>query len=202
MNRALAFPAGTVAHLPTATGGELADLLALERAGARLALVALPAAVEDSLYRYNNLPERLARLYAGVDPLDPDEDLVEEAEGPALALVSGAHLLDDVIDAVYEALAGLPEELVVRRPGEEVGEPAAGRRGALLAFKALIGRDWRADAVIARLRRHGSVAVDARPVIAHARAAAPDAELSLVAAEMLGRLATVHAHEGGVTGVA
>lgn len=201
MNRALAFPSRTVAHLPHAGSGELADLLALERAGAPLALLALPAAVEDSLYRYNNLPARLARLYEGVDPFDPDEDLVEEAEGPALALVAGAHLLDDVIDAVYDALAGLPEDLTVRRPGREAGEPATGRRGVLLALKALVRRDWRADAVLDRLRRHASVAVDATPVLAHARAAAPDADLSLLAAEVLGRRATVYAHAGGVTGV-
>jgi len=201
VSRALAFPAGTVAHLPATTAGELADLRALERAGARLALLALPAAVEDSLYRYNNLPARLARLYEVVDPFDPDEDLLEEAEGPALALVSEAYLLDDVIDAVYEALAGLPEDLVVRRPGEREGVRAAGGRGVLLAFKALVKRDWHAGSVLARLERHASVAVDAGPVIVHARDDAPDAALTRLAAETLGRRATVHAHRGGVTGV-
>jgi len=200
VNRALSFPARTVAHL-AGSGGELDDLLALERAGAPLALVALPAAVEDSLYRYNNLPARLARLFAEVDPFDPDEDLVEEAEGPTLALLGEAYLLDDVIDAVYEALAWLPDDLVVRRPGERAGEPATGRRGVLLAMKALMRRDWRAESVLARLERHASVAVDARPVIAHARAAAPDAGLSRLGSDALGRRVTVYAFEGGVTGV-
>jgi hypothetical protein len=200
VSRALAFPAGTVAHLP-GEGGELADLLALQRAGVPLALLALPAAVEDSLYRYNNLPARLAAVYAHVDPFDPDEDDVEEAEAAAHALLSAAHLLDDVIDAVYDGLEGLPNELVVRRPGAVVGEPAVGRRGVLLAIRALARSDWRASAVMERLTRHASVALDARPVIVHARDAEPDEALSRLAAGVLGRPATVYARDGGVTGV-
>jgi len=202
VSRALTFPAGTVAHLPdAAASGELAALLALERAGMPLALLALPAAVEDSLYRYNNLPARLARLYAAVDPFDPDEDVLEEVEPEALALLEQAYLLDDVIDAVYEGLAGLPDDLVVRRPDEAEGEAVSGRRGALLALKRLSRRDWLAGAVGARLARHASVAVDARPVLVHPRQAGADAALSTAAAGVLGRSVVVHAYRGGVTGV-
>ena len=65
MNRAILFPPATVAHLASeGLHGELADLLTLEKSGMALGLVALPSAVEDSLYRFNNLPARLAALYA------------------------------------------------------------------------------------------------------------------------------------------
>src|SRR5690606_23682667 len=144
---------------------------------------------------------RLARPYEAGGPCDPDGGRGEEGEGPGLAPVSAAYLRDDVIDAVYEALAGLPEDLVVRRPGEREGVRAAGGRGVLLAFKARVKRDWHAGSVLARLERHASVAVDAGPVIVHARDDAPDAALTRLAAETLGRRATVHAHRGGVTGV-
>src|SRR5690606_1897784 len=72
VRRALQFPSLTVAHLETAGAeGELAALAGLESDGRGLGVLALPAAVEDSFYRYNNLPARLVRLYRGVDPLDP-----------------------------------------------------------------------------------------------------------------------------------
>ncbi len=202
MGRALSFPPGTARLVAgTAPTGELADLRALEADGMALALLVLPAAVEDSLYRFNNLPARLAALYAGVDPLDPDEDLLEEAEEEALALVSQAHLLDDVIDAVYEGLAPLPDRLIVRRPGEETGAAAVGRRGALLAMKALVQRDWTAEGVMLRLERHASVAVDAREFIVQPQEAALDTGLTRRAAGVLGRQATVLAWRGGVSAV-
>ena len=73
--------------------------------------------------------------------------------------------------------------------------------GVLLALKALAKGDWRSGAVLARLERLAGIAVDARPVLAHPRAAAPDAALSSLASEVLGRHATVYAYDGGVTGV-
>lgn len=196
------FPPSTVSHLGAeAMHGELADLLALERSGMALGLVALPAAVEDSLYRFNNLPARLAALYTGLDPFDPDEDLLEEAEESAVRLVDQAHQLDEVIDAVYEALAGLPAELVVRRPGEPGGLEVAGRRGALLALKRLAQGDWSAQAVMARVTRTASVALEAREVIVHASGSTHDAALSARAAQVLGRQVDVAGWQGSVTRV-
>lgn len=202
MNRAILFPPATVSHLASeGLHGELADLLALERSGMALGLVALPSAVEDSLYRFNNLPARLAALYAGLDPFDPDEDLLEEAEEGAMWLVDQAHLLDEVIDAVYEALASLPAQLVVRRPGDPKGLEVADRRGALLALKRLARIDWSARSVMTRLEATASVALDARVVIVHAAGSAHDAALSARAAEVLGRPVDVAGWEGAVTRV-
>lgn len=202
MSRALLFPTDTVTHLEAeARSAEVADLIALERALMELALVAIPPVVEDSLYRFNNLPGRLAALYQGLDPLDPDEDLLEEAEETAVRLIDQAHNLDEVIDAVYEALAGLPERLMVRRPGEAEGLLVVGRRGALLALKGLARLDWSAPNVMARLTETASVAVDARPVFVHAAEAAPDARLTARARQVLGRDVEVFGWEGAVTGV-
>ncbi len=202
MNRAIVFPSATVAHLGTSGQvGELEQLLTLETSGMALGLVALPPAVEDSLYRYNNLPGRLAALYADLDPLDPDEDVLEEAEEAAVAQIDRAHLLDEVIDAVYEALDGMPTELTVRRPGEPEGLDVSGRRGALLGLKALARLDWSVDAVATRLTETASVAVDARAVIVHAAGAAPDPQLTAAARELLGRPVEVHGWHGRVTGV-
>ncbi len=203
MDRALVFPSATVAHLEVdGAPGEVSDLAALERAGLRLGLVALPPAVEDSLYRYNNLPPRLAALYVGLDPFDPDEDVLEEAEEEAGALIDQAHLLDDVIDGVYAALEGLPAEVIVRRPGDARGVEAAGRRAVLLAIKRLYRSDWSVECASRRLARTASIAVDARAVIVHAAGAANDPSLSSRATDLLGRSVTVSAWQGAVTGVA
>src|SRR5690606_19249819 len=175
--RAPAFPGGSVAHLVDGTrpGGEMAALAALEAAGLPLGLLALPSAVEDSFYRYNNLPLRLAELYRGVDPADPDEDLLEEAEAPAQALIDQAFLLDEVIDAIYQGLRTLPPDLLLRRPGERDGERAGNGRGVLLALKRLFRGDWLVDSVMRRLLRGSSIGLEARPVLVHAVRAASSA---------------------------
>ena len=178
VRRALAFPSGSVAHLVDGTrpGGEMAALAALEAAGLPLGLLALPSAVEDSFYRYNNLPRRLAALYRDVDPADPDEDLLEEAEGPATSLVGQAHLLDEVIDGIYQGLKGLPAALVVRRPDDRRGLAVTNGRPVLLALKRQFRNDWTAEAVFARLLAGSGIGVEARPLLVHERAApGPDA---------------------------
>src|SRR5690606_16677829 len=136
-SRAMVFPSGSVTHLPPAdlaAAGELGVMARLEEAGVALGVVVLPSAIEDAFYRLNNLPPRLARLYQGLDPRDPDEDIVEEAEQAAVALLSGSYLLDDLIDAIYASLAALPEVVEVRRPGAR-GSAVTGPRAALLAVK-------------------------------------------------------------------
>lgn len=173
MRRALDFPAGSVTHLAGSGQGlgEMAVLAALERAGLPLGMLALPDAVEDSFYRYNNLPPRLAALYRDVDPADPDEDLLEEAEAAAMALVEQSYLLDEVIDAIYQGLAGLPGSVVVRRPGDRAGSAVNNGRPVLLALKHQFRSDWTADAVFARLLAGFGIGVDARPMLVHERPA-------------------------------
>lgn len=168
-SRSLVFPAGTVTHLSAAdlaAHAELGAMARLERAGMRLGVVVFPGTIEDAYYRLNNLPARLARLYRGLDPLDPDEDILEEAEGAAMGLLSESYLLDDLIDAVYASLEALPAEVEVRRPGA-TGVTVTGARSALLAIKRTFRQDWRADAVMARLAENGRLGVEARPIVVH-----------------------------------
>jgi len=187
-SRALVFPSGSVEHLPAtdlATHQELADLARLEGAGVRLGLVALPGAIEEAFYRLNNLPWRLASLYQGLDPLDPDEDIVEEAESAAARLLSESYLLDDLIDGIYASLTGLPEPLVVRRAGT-AGVEANGARAALLAVKRCFRDDWSASAVLDRLAVTTRLGVEARPVLVHGVpvGAARGADAADIAAEV------------------
>lgn len=180
---------GSFSHLSAlevATTTELAALAALTDAGWRWHGVAVAAAFEGSFYRLNNLPILLAALYRDLDPTDPDEDILEEVEAEALALVGEHYLLDEAIDAFYDAIAGLPAELVVRRAGDAAGRIAPDRRAALLALKHLYQDDWRVTAVLDRLALTGSLAIDARPVLltpAHDRA---DPDLSRDASAVLG----------------
>ena len=177
-SRALVFPAGTVTHLQAAelaAHPELEAMGSLERAGLTLGVVVLPGAVEDAYYRLNNLPQRLARLYRGLDPLDPDEDIVEEAEQAAMRLLGESYLLDDLIDAIYASLAVLPTGVEVRRPGAR-GPSVTGQRAALLAIKGIFRDDWSTDAVLDRLATSGRLGVEARPIVVHSGTAATVAD--------------------------
>lgn len=176
---------------------ELRALSALIGAGWEWAGVALPPAVEGEFYRLNNLPHQLRRLFQGLDEGDPDEDIVEEAEEGALALISGHYLLDEVIDDFYEAIAPLSTQLVIRRPGDPGGRRATHARGALLELKRLFQDDWRVDAVMARLLMTSSLALDARPVLVSAAVDRRDGEASRRASSVLGYQVEVWLTEDG-----
>ena len=166
---------------------ELADLEALRAAGVRVAeLIVVPAAAEERFYRLNNLPQRLRAAFAQVDSGDPDEDDVEDAFPAARTLVAESYLLDEFIDAFYDATAPLPDDLRVRRPGGE-GELARRGRPSLLAYKHLLQDDWSFEAVWRRLERARSIGLEARPVVLHdAGEADADARLSSEAVDVLG----------------
>lgn len=163
-----------------------------------LGVVVLPSAIEESFYRLNNLPRRLARLYQGLDPYDPDEDILEEAEGAAMQLVTESYLLDDVIDAIYASLTGMNGPLVVRRPGSH-GEAVTGARAALLAVKRAYRDDWGARAVLERLALSGRLGVEARPVLLHGVDApgAPVSAVEYVIGEALGAQALTSVDASG-----
>lgn len=170
----MVFPLGTLTHLPAADlagAGELGAMARLEEAGVELGVVVLPSTIEDAYYRLNNLPPRLVRLYRGLDPLDPDEDIVEEAEQAAMRLLGESYLLDDLIDAIYTSLAALPVDVEVRRQGTD-GAKVTGARDALLAVKRTFKDDWTTEAVLKRLSVSGQLGVEARPVVVHAATAA------------------------------
>ena len=150
-----------------ATGDELAALQAAREAGLPLApIVVVPAELEEGFYRWNTLPERIMELFAHVDPDDPDEDDLEELAPAAQALVERHYLLDEVVDAFYDRIEGLPGRVRVRRSGE-AGVAVLRGRPALLAVKRLWASDWSLDALAERLERTASFGLEARAVLVH-----------------------------------
>lgn len=144
---------------------EVRQLLRLAAAGLPLAPLRLvPAALEERFYHLNNLPERLQRLFESVDPQDPDEDDIEELAPLAAQLFKTHYLLDEFIDAFYEALKPLPTRLRLRHPGT-AGRTALKGRPAILALKEVWADAWTFEAVSERLRRTGTIALEARPVL-------------------------------------
>lgn len=177
---------------------ELADLEALRVAGMPISdVIVVPAAAEERFYRLNNLPQRLRAVFDGVDLRDPDEDDVEDAFPAARTLVAESYLLDEFIDAFYDATAPLPVEVRVRRPSGE-GERAGRGRPSLLAYKHVLRDDWSFDAVWERLERARSIGLEARPVMLHdAAEQVADAKLSRDAAAVVGAPVTLHVDRRG-----
>lgn len=171
---------------PPAIAGEPAELAALAEELPLAPRVWIPAEAEEAFYRLNHLPPRLAALFEGVASHDPDEDDVEEIAPAARALLAGHALLDAWVDAFYDETSKLGDRLRVRRPGAP-GRTAAAGRPALLALRRVWAEAWRDEAVLARLRARGSVALDAAPIVVQAADDAPaPTELAARVAEILG----------------
>ena len=195
-----AVPVTTLAHLTEAEIGLSPELQAIRRlreAGWRWSGFIVGSALEEQFYRLNNLPRLLTAVYAGLDPADPDEDIVEEAEEHALRLIAEHYLLDETVDAFYEALAALPAAVALRRPDSPSGRQATYLRGALLELKHLFQDDWRVEALLDRLALTASLAIDARPVVVTAAAQELVADASARASEMLDRRVAVWLDESG-----
>lgn len=188
---------------PPAQPGEASDLGALVGVVPLAPRVWIPAAAEEAFYRLNHLPPRLAALFDEVASTDPDEDDIEEIAPHARAMLTSHVLLDDWVDAFYDATRKLPDRLDVRRPGA-AGRTASRGRPALLALRAVWAEAWSDEAVTARLRSTGSVALEARPTIVHAAGDVPaEPELARHVADALGAPREVRALPGGqVTRVA
>ncbi len=158
------------AQLSASVVGLETHRLALHAARVPPAFVLAPA-YEEGFYRTTNLPEQLGRLFAGVNPARIDEDDLERRCGHAQVLVRGSSLLDDSVQLFYRALANATlaqGELHVRRPDTPLSEVAVSHppgSEALHALKRLWVRDWRFEAVLARLDDSGSVALEARPTL-------------------------------------
>ncbi|CAN5684655.1 hypothetical protein BH23DEI1_BH23DEI1_13900 [soil metagenome] len=135
-------------------------------------MVVVPTGVEAAFYQLNNLPERLRRVFDGVDLNDPDEDDLEELAPEAEALVRAHVLESEVIERLYELMAPLAERLVLRRSGGAGVEVQRGRP-ALLAMKRLWSDDWRAEALDRRLRGGLGLAPAAAPLALHDADLAP-----------------------------
>ncbi len=160
-------PSGTLGHLTRAEVDAAWELTALSRLlelGERWRGLAVPAGFEERFYRLNSLPHQLLALYRGLDPTDPDEDIVEEAEPAATAMVAQHYLLDESVDLLYDSLDG-DGPTTVRRAGREGGHAATGRRAVLLAVKRLYRDDWTAAAVMERLAATARLGLEARPVL-------------------------------------
>lgn len=169
---------------------ELGWLRRAEAHGVPIAPMAvLPAPVEAAFYRWNNLPARLERLLAEIDVRDPDEDDLDELLPAAAAWVLEHALLDEVVDAFYGALVGLPTRVSVRRPGAD-GSVADRGRPALLAVKRTWAADWALPAVMRRVEAGGGWLPAARPVLVHAADLRVDPEVAAAAAAAAGRPVT------------
>lgn len=181
--------AGTLAQSEPGEIAAEAEMVAMARlldAGMPCGWLVIPAVFEERYYRLNNLPMRLRSLFTGLDPADPDEDIVEEAAEAATRLFQEHFLLDEAIDAFYAGLETMAARLALRRPGAASNQVAHGGRPALLAWKRVYQDDWTVDAVMARLQRQASLAIDARPVLVHDAEERSDPRANARAAEALG----------------
>lgn len=149
-------------------------------------MAVVPPRVEADFYRWNNLPERIATLLAGLDPLDPDEDDLEDLLPTAAAWVRDHALLDAVVDTFYDALGGLPARLTVRRPGAPGGAATRGRP-ALIAVKRTWADDWLLAPCLARARGGRGWLPAPRPVLIHTADLRADPAVAAAAAAALGR---------------
>lgn len=161
--------------MPRVLPGEAEDLAALHGAVPLAPRVWIPSTAEAAFYRLNQLPSRLADLFAPVASHDPDEDDIEELAPQARALIAGHALLDAWVDAFYDETAVLGERLRVRRLGTS-GREAARGRPALLAVRAVWAEAWSDRAILARLRASGSVAIEPAPTLVHAGNDGPAAD--------------------------
>lgn len=201
----LRFPANSLAHLSVAeapSGSEAWALARLEQQGFPIGVLAVPAAVEESWYRLGALPRRLAGLYRGLDPSDPDEDILEEAWEEAAPILADAFLLDDVIDALLEAFAAVLSAqtggAVVRRQdlgGQTVTRPTG--RGLLLALKRLYREEWSPERVATRLALTGSLALDPSPVLVHGTGTGEHDAAAVAASQLFGAPCSALVDSGG-----
>lgn len=158
------------ARQPAAVVGAETHRLAAH-AGRLSAGMVVPASYEEAFYRGNNLPEQLRRLFSALNPARLDEDLLETLAPRAAELIRTSALSDDAVQLFYRALgnARLTEGgLHLRRPGERSTETVQVTRpgtAALHALKRLWAQDWTFEAVLTRLDGHGSVGLEARPVL-------------------------------------
>lgn len=146
------------------------ELILLRHAAATghdVGVAVVPSQFEEALYRLNNLPAQLRRLYADLDPADPDEDIIEEFEGDAVRLVQGAVLLEEAVDAFYDAVERFAFPLTVRIAGTSELLEANNRRFALLATKRLYANAWTYDQLEARLLKTHSLAIQPEHVFLH-----------------------------------
>ena len=195
-----AAPVTSLAHLTEAEiqlSPELQAIRRLREAGWRWSGFIVGSALEEQFYRLNNLPRQLTAAYDGLDPADPDEDIVEEAEEHALRLIAEHYLLDETVDAFYDALSALPAAVALRRPDAPNGRQATYLRGALLELKHLFQDDWRVEALLDRLAVTASLAIDARPVVVTSAAQQLVADASARASELLDRRVAVWLDESG-----
>ena len=144
---------------------ETSSLKKLEAQGLELSpMRVVPASAEDAFYRLNSLPEQLSKLFASIDTSFPDEDDIEELAPQAEQLLKRHYLLDEFIDQFYSALEDLPSSLRVRRCEEE-GQRAIKGRPTLIALKEVWTHEWSFDALMNRLERTKSIALNAAPTI-------------------------------------
>jgi len=168
---------------------ELSWLASLEPHVPLAARVWIPASVEASFYRLNQLEPQIADIFGREANDDPDEDEIEDLVPEVQALLA-SHVLDDlVVEAFHEACSPLPPRLHVRQLGTDgarVGFSALRGRPALLALRSLWKQDWELDAVTSRLRRGEGLMPHSRTAVLHADDAPAGPPLSESVSALLG----------------
>lgn len=178
-------------------GAELAWLRRAQELGVPVAPMAVVTAdVERDFYHLAQLEPRVRERFAGIDPRDPDEDDLEDLTPEVATWVLDAALLVEVVEGFYEALAGLPARVRVRRPGA-VGTVAVRGRPALVAVKRTWAADWAPTAVAARLAAGGDWMPVPAPVLVHAADVHPDPAAATAASRALGRAVEAWCDERG-----
>jgi hypothetical protein len=181
--------AGTALALdaPPDAAPELAWLRRAQELGVPIAPMAVVTdEVERDFYRLAQLEPRVRAHFAHVDPRDPDEDDLEELAPEVAAWVLDTALLVEVVEGFYEAQAGLPPRVRVRRPGAD-GVIAVRGRPALIAVKRTWAADWSPSALAARLAAGGDWMPAPAPVLVHDADLRPDAAVATSASSALGR---------------
>jgi hypothetical protein len=166
---------------------ELAWLRRAQELGVPVAPMAVVTdVVERDFYRLAQLGPRVASHFAHVDPRDPDEDDLEDLAPDVAAWVLDAALLVEVVEGFFEAQAGLPPRVRVRRPGSE-GVLAVRGRPALVAVKRTWAAAWAPAAVKARVAAGGGWLPEPSPVLVHGADIRPDIAAAAAASKALGR---------------
>ena len=178
---------------------ELKSLKTLEQAGLTLAPnLIIPASLEEHFYHLNNLPHQLNKLFEKINLKRPDEDDLEDISKEAQSIIKRHYFLDEIIDMLYTTLQPMPEQVVLRRSGQEGIQTLKGRP-SLIALKEVWTKSWDFEVLLGRLEKTAKIAITERPVIIQSAYGKPAEPFSRQASQILGRDVVVEATPQGIT---
>ena len=108
------------------------------------------------------------------------------------------YFLDEIIDMLYTTLQPMPEQVVLRRSGQNGIQTLKGRP-SLMALKDIWAKSWEFEVLLKRLEKTAQIAIKERPVIIQDAHAKPARSLSHQASQILGQDVLVEATPQGIT---